>query len=104
MRVIELSMERRLNEGAGETGDPRENPPANGIVRHDSHFRPLRATLEIAATRTAFRVRLQRRAAVETSRDDVAFDSVASEGTASSKHLVPRREHGYLAEHSACHG
>ncbi|KAJ8891979.1 hypothetical protein PR048_004544 [Dryococelus australis] len=23
----------------GETGDPRENPPTNGIVRHDSHMR-----------------------------------------------------------------
>ncbi|KAJ8867287.1 hypothetical protein PR048_031086 [Dryococelus australis] len=23
----------------GETGDPRENPPTNGIVRHDSHLR-----------------------------------------------------------------
>ncbi|KAJ8893883.1 hypothetical protein PR048_006484 [Dryococelus australis] len=38
MRVIEANMERRRNEGAGETGDPRENPPANGIVRHDSHL------------------------------------------------------------------
>ncbi|KAJ8868416.1 hypothetical protein PR048_029932 [Dryococelus australis] len=28
-------MERGWNEGAGETGDPRENPPTNGIVRHD---------------------------------------------------------------------
>ncbi|KAJ8880815.1 hypothetical protein PR048_017286 [Dryococelus australis] len=27
------------NEGAGETGDPRENPLTNGIVRHDSHLR-----------------------------------------------------------------
>ncbi|KAJ8869819.1 hypothetical protein PR048_028828 [Dryococelus australis] len=26
-------------EGAGETEDPRENPPTNGIVRHDSHMR-----------------------------------------------------------------
>ncbi|KAJ8868630.1 hypothetical protein PR048_030169 [Dryococelus australis] len=25
--------------GAGETGVPRENPPTNGIVRHDSHLR-----------------------------------------------------------------
>ncbi|KAJ8893448.1 hypothetical protein PR048_006046 [Dryococelus australis] len=24
--------------GAGGTGDPRENPPTNGIVRHDSHM------------------------------------------------------------------
>ncbi|KAJ8886198.1 hypothetical protein PR048_012407 [Dryococelus australis] len=27
------------NEMAGETGDPRENPPTSGIVRHDSHTR-----------------------------------------------------------------
>ncbi|KAJ8889722.1 hypothetical protein PR048_009223 [Dryococelus australis] len=29
----------RRNERAGETGDPREDPPTNGIVRHDSHMR-----------------------------------------------------------------
>ncbi|KAJ8876602.1 hypothetical protein PR048_021047 [Dryococelus australis] len=39
MRVIEVNMEQRRNEGAGETGDPRENTPINGIVRHDSHMR-----------------------------------------------------------------
>ncbi|KAJ8889883.1 hypothetical protein PR048_009388 [Dryococelus australis] len=39
MRDIEVSMEQRRNEKAGETGDPRENPPANGIVRHDLHLR-----------------------------------------------------------------
>ncbi|KAJ8869044.1 hypothetical protein PR048_030595 [Dryococelus australis] len=39
MRVTEVNMERRRNEGAAETGDPRENPPTNGIARHDSHFR-----------------------------------------------------------------
>ncbi|KAJ8888697.1 hypothetical protein PR048_008189 [Dryococelus australis] len=33
MRVIEVSMEQRRNEKAGETGDLRENPPTNGIVR-----------------------------------------------------------------------
>ncbi|KAJ8868938.1 hypothetical protein PR048_030479 [Dryococelus australis] len=32
-------MEQRRNERAGETGDRRENPPTNGIVRHDSHLR-----------------------------------------------------------------
>ncbi|KAJ8874141.1 hypothetical protein PR048_024983 [Dryococelus australis] len=37
MRVIEVNMERR-NERAGETGDPRENPRNNDIVRHDSHL------------------------------------------------------------------
>ncbi|KAJ8865885.1 hypothetical protein PR048_033408 [Dryococelus australis] len=39
MRVNEVNMERRRNEGEGETGDPRRNPPTNGIVRHDSHLR-----------------------------------------------------------------
>ncbi|KAJ8869000.1 hypothetical protein PR048_030546 [Dryococelus australis] len=39
MRVIEVSMKWRRNERAGgERGDPRENPPTSGIVRHDSHF------------------------------------------------------------------
>ncbi|KAJ8890638.1 hypothetical protein PR048_010147 [Dryococelus australis] len=37
MRVIEVNLERRRNEGAEETADPRENPLTNGIVRHDSH-------------------------------------------------------------------
>ncbi|KAJ8874301.1 hypothetical protein PR048_025147 [Dryococelus australis] len=35
---LQLQNNRR-NERAGETGDPRENPPTNGIVRHDSHMR-----------------------------------------------------------------
>ncbi|KAJ8891778.1 hypothetical protein PR048_004331 [Dryococelus australis] len=35
MRVIEVGIEQRRNEMAGETGDPRENPPTNDIVRHD---------------------------------------------------------------------
>ncbi|KAJ8865847.1 hypothetical protein PR048_033369 [Dryococelus australis] len=39
MRVIEVNMERHWNEGTGETGDPRENPPTNSIVRHYSHLR-----------------------------------------------------------------
>ncbi|KAJ8884583.1 hypothetical protein PR048_016440 [Dryococelus australis] len=39
MRVTEVSMEKYRNEGAGKTGGPRENPPTNGIVRHDSHVR-----------------------------------------------------------------
>ncbi|KAJ8872584.1 hypothetical protein PR048_026190 [Dryococelus australis] len=37
--VIEVSMEHNRNEGTGKMGDPRENPPINGIVRHDSHTR-----------------------------------------------------------------
>ncbi|KAJ8866143.1 hypothetical protein PR048_033667 [Dryococelus australis] len=31
-----LTWQRRR---AGETGDPRENPPISGIIRHDSHMR-----------------------------------------------------------------
>ncbi|KAJ8879213.1 hypothetical protein PR048_019819 [Dryococelus australis] len=34
-----VSMEQRRSKRAGETGDPRENPPASGIVRHGSHLR-----------------------------------------------------------------
>ncbi|KAJ8882528.1 hypothetical protein PR048_014339 [Dryococelus australis] len=32
MRVIEVSIEQRWNERAGETGDARENPPTSGII------------------------------------------------------------------------
>ncbi|KAJ8866056.1 hypothetical protein PR048_033580 [Dryococelus australis] len=38
-RVIEISVEHRWNERAGYTGDPRENPPTGGIIRHYSHVR-----------------------------------------------------------------
>ncbi|KAJ8875877.1 hypothetical protein PR048_023784 [Dryococelus australis] len=38
-RVIKMSMEQRRNEGAGKMGDPRENPPTNGIIEHGSHIR-----------------------------------------------------------------
>ncbi|KAJ8888229.1 hypothetical protein PR048_007716 [Dryococelus australis] len=38
MRVIEVNMEYRRDEGAGQTGDPLENPPTNGITPHDSHL------------------------------------------------------------------
>ncbi|KAJ8867214.1 hypothetical protein PR048_031009 [Dryococelus australis] len=31
-------MEQRRNEGSGETGDPRENPPTSGIIPHNSHW------------------------------------------------------------------
>ncbi|KAJ8865888.1 hypothetical protein PR048_033411 [Dryococelus australis] len=37
MRVIEVDTEQRRNERAEGAGDPRENPPTNGIVQHDSH-------------------------------------------------------------------
>ncbi|KAJ8877449.1 hypothetical protein PR048_021904 [Dryococelus australis] len=39
MSVIKASVEQLRNERAGETGDSRENPPTNGIVRHDSRMR-----------------------------------------------------------------
>ncbi|KAJ8895491.1 hypothetical protein PR048_000824 [Dryococelus australis] len=38
IRVMEVSMEHSRNERAGETGDPRENPLTNDIVRHDSTY------------------------------------------------------------------
>ncbi|KAJ8882993.1 hypothetical protein PR048_014832, partial [Dryococelus australis] len=38
MRMIEVNMEQRRNEGEGETGDTGENPPTNVIVLHDSHM------------------------------------------------------------------
>ncbi|KAJ8875783.1 hypothetical protein PR048_023682 [Dryococelus australis] len=31
-------MDQRRNAWAGETGDPRENSPTSGIVRHDSRL------------------------------------------------------------------
>ncbi|KAJ8878824.1 hypothetical protein PR048_019411 [Dryococelus australis] len=37
--MIEVSMEQYRDERVGETGDPRENPPTNALVRHDSHMR-----------------------------------------------------------------
>ncbi|KAJ8869827.1 hypothetical protein PR048_028836 [Dryococelus australis] len=39
MRAIKVSTEQHRNEGVGETGDPREGPPTNSIVQHDSHMR-----------------------------------------------------------------
>ncbi|KAJ8865719.1 hypothetical protein PR048_033239 [Dryococelus australis] len=39
MRKIEVNMKRRRNESSGETAEPRENPPTNGIVRHDFQLR-----------------------------------------------------------------
>ncbi|KAJ8887234.1 hypothetical protein PR048_013449 [Dryococelus australis] len=38
MRVVEVNMEWHRNEGAGKTGESRENPPTKGIG-HDSHLR-----------------------------------------------------------------
>ncbi|KAJ8882716.1 hypothetical protein PR048_014529 [Dryococelus australis] len=37
--LMQPKLNRRRNEGAGETGDPRQYPPTNGIVRHDPHMR-----------------------------------------------------------------
>ncbi|KAJ8877818.1 hypothetical protein PR048_022276 [Dryococelus australis] len=37
----EAGLKRHDYTGRGETGDPRENPPTDGIVRHDSHLRGL---------------------------------------------------------------
>ncbi|KAJ8865841.1 hypothetical protein PR048_033363 [Dryococelus australis] len=48
MRVIEVNMERRRNEGAGETEHPRENPPTGGIVRQDSHMRKVSEALKMS--------------------------------------------------------
>ncbi|KAJ8872508.1 hypothetical protein PR048_026114 [Dryococelus australis] len=44
MRAMDMSMEQRRNERTGETEDPRENPPTNGIVRHDSYMRKFGVT------------------------------------------------------------
>ncbi|KAJ8865532.1 hypothetical protein PR048_033052 [Dryococelus australis] len=41
--VAEVSMEHRWNVSEGKTGEPRENPPTNGIVRHDSHLQKSRS-------------------------------------------------------------
>ncbi|KAJ8867047.1 hypothetical protein PR048_032909 [Dryococelus australis] len=38
-RVIEVRMEHRRNEMAGETGDPRENLSTGVLFQHDSHMR-----------------------------------------------------------------
>ncbi|KAJ8881257.1 hypothetical protein PR048_017733 [Dryococelus australis] len=40
MRVIEVTMEQCRDERAGQTGDPRKNPPTSGIVRDDPPCSP----------------------------------------------------------------
>ncbi|KAJ8878762.1 hypothetical protein PR048_019348 [Dryococelus australis] len=45
MRVIEVNVKRCWNEGVGETVTPRENPPINGIVWHNSHLQKSDQTL-----------------------------------------------------------
>ncbi|KAJ8870933.1 hypothetical protein PR048_027235 [Dryococelus australis] len=37
-RVIDVSMEQRRNKGLRRKGDPQENPPNSGIVRHDPNM------------------------------------------------------------------
>ncbi|KAJ8881621.1 hypothetical protein PR048_018107 [Dryococelus australis] len=44
-------MEQCWNSEAGETRDPRENPPTSGIVRHDSHLR--KSGSDLAGDRTS---------------------------------------------------
>ncbi|KAJ8891983.1 hypothetical protein PR048_004548 [Dryococelus australis] len=44
--------EQRRNARAGETVDPRENPPTSGIVRHDYHAR--KSGSSAARNRTRF--------------------------------------------------
>ncbi|KAJ8887996.1 hypothetical protein PR048_007481 [Dryococelus australis] len=39
VRASEVSMKQCWNGRAGETGNPRENLPTSGIVRHDCHMR-----------------------------------------------------------------
>ncbi|KAJ8866721.1 hypothetical protein PR048_032582 [Dryococelus australis] len=51
---VNRGMEQRRNEKAGETGEPRENPPTSGIVRHDSHM--LRSGSDPAGNRTRRRI------------------------------------------------
>ncbi|KAJ8867796.1 hypothetical protein PR048_031601 [Dryococelus australis] len=41
-KVIEVDMERRRNEGAGETGDPRENLPTNDIGQLQKVIQPIK--------------------------------------------------------------
>ncbi|KAJ8868665.1 hypothetical protein PR048_030204 [Dryococelus australis] len=48
--TAQLSTEQRRNERAGETGDPRKNPPTSGIVRHDSHVLKSGSTCNTAKT------------------------------------------------------
>ncbi|KAJ8883032.1 hypothetical protein PR048_014871 [Dryococelus australis] len=63
----EFNMELRWNEGAGETGDPRENPPANDIVRHDSHLK-IRARFTLVGSE-----RVNRSATVALSRSQAVL-------------------------------
>ncbi|KAJ8870894.1 hypothetical protein PR048_027195 [Dryococelus australis] len=44
-RVARVEMEQRRNARAGNTGDPRENPPPSDIVRYDSRMRKFRREL-----------------------------------------------------------
>ncbi|KAJ8872142.1 hypothetical protein PR048_025744 [Dryococelus australis] len=46
-------LDPRWNARAGETGDPRENPPTSAIVRHDYHIRE--SGSDLAGNRTRIR-------------------------------------------------
>ncbi|KAJ8880061.1 hypothetical protein PR048_020684 [Dryococelus australis] len=48
----EVSMEKRRNGRAGESGYPRENPSASGVDRQDCHMREFGS--DPAANRTRF--------------------------------------------------
>ncbi|KAJ8897139.1 hypothetical protein PR048_002485 [Dryococelus australis] len=41
---MQVRIKQHQNARAGETGNPRENPPTRGIVRHDFHLRKLAVT------------------------------------------------------------
>ncbi|KAJ8875807.1 hypothetical protein PR048_023708 [Dryococelus australis] len=45
INVAEVSLEQRRDARAGETGDPRENPLTDGIVRQDPHKRKFESDL-----------------------------------------------------------
>ncbi|KAJ8875334.1 hypothetical protein PR048_023229 [Dryococelus australis] len=49
--TLEERTEQRRNVRAGETGDPRENPPTSCIVRHNSHMLKSRGYLAGDRTR-----------------------------------------------------
>ncbi|KAJ8867055.1 hypothetical protein PR048_032917 [Dryococelus australis] len=51
--IPEVSMEQHRNASARKTGDPRENPPTNSTVRHDSHVRKSGSGTVVDRTRFA---------------------------------------------------
>ncbi|KAJ8897074.1 hypothetical protein PR048_002420 [Dryococelus australis] len=64
--VIEVNTERRRNEEARATGDPRENPPTNGIVQYDSHVRDIAGNIILfASVKREYSIRYSTAALVE---------------------------------------